>query len=378
MDEREPPTPDLRSLIDSGPAVPAGVDALREVVARRDRSRSRILGIGLALAVVAGPAAGYAVGQAGGSATTPVTSAADKTAGQSAAAPQSAAVAGGAIATGPTIAQPVPGLPNLPKPTQLFLRDTSDGIRIRAYLQDFSKIAVASPNCPAGSPVNGETPTPCPTLPKCLPSLTSIDSQVSNDQVAGQLVGAVLSAPTEVLDVVGAGVVGVNDPTPIGTVIVHTGAGVATVRLTVPGSGTDQMAPVQGDAVLARGVAGLTPASPVTPYGPGSKLVPKGGATPPAAPGNRTGTAPTFARYVGFGFPANTKVDALDGSGNVLATVTLPGSEDTTGGSVGCLLPPGKGGPVPAPGAVGGGGNSATIMPAAGTAGLPASGTNGN
>src|SRR5436190_11853617 len=44
---------------------PATADALRSIVARHQRARTRTLGIALAVALVAGPLAGWAVGQSG-------------------------------------------------------------------------------------------------------------------------------------------------------------------------------------------------------------------------------------------------------------------------------------------------------------------------
>ena len=166
--------------------------------------------------------------------------------------------------------------------------------------------------------------------PLCLPA-GNIDAQVSNDQVAGQTIGTVLAADGTTappLSVLGASVVGTGDPTPIGTAIAHTGAGVDRVRLTVPGSGTDEMQPKDGYVVLARGVAGLTPADlPAVPQVPAN-----GGATTPAS-GLDAKQAPTVVPSglpVGLGFPAGSKVEALDASGKVLATVDLPSWQPIT------------------------------------------------
>ena len=44
---------------------PATEEALRSIVARHQRARTRILGIALAVALVAGPVAGWAVARSG-------------------------------------------------------------------------------------------------------------------------------------------------------------------------------------------------------------------------------------------------------------------------------------------------------------------------
>src|SRR5437660_119927 len=60
MDEHQP-FDDIAAL-----GEPASPDALREIVARHHRARTRALGIALAVALVAGPAVGWAIGHGGG------------------------------------------------------------------------------------------------------------------------------------------------------------------------------------------------------------------------------------------------------------------------------------------------------------------------
>ncbi|MBV8982079.1 MAG: hypothetical protein JO086_14345, partial [Acidimicrobiia bacterium] len=60
MDERQP-AEDIAAM-----GAPASPDALKEIVARHHRRRSRTLGVLLAVALIAGPVAGWAIGQGGG------------------------------------------------------------------------------------------------------------------------------------------------------------------------------------------------------------------------------------------------------------------------------------------------------------------------
>src|SRR5439155_10124066 len=110
---------------------PATPDALRSIVARHQRARTRTLGIALAIALVAGPIAGWAVGHAGAGGQQVATgSRPDKS---NAGTPSAA----NAPAAGGTSGQAFPfATGNPPKATHLFTRTTSDGITIRAYRID--------------------------------------------------------------------------------------------------------------------------------------------------------------------------------------------------------------------------------------------------
>ncbi len=222
-------------------------------------------------------------------------------------------------------------------PKQLFLRDTADGVRIRAYLQDFPTPKIAS-GCgiatgppvttsptgsgsanpsppPAGKPAVATVPCAAPLLPApCLPGAL-LEGQVSNDQVAGSSEAPLPRGGTgQAMDLVDASVVGAGEPTPIGEVLVHTTPAVAKVVLTLKGGGADEMAPTaDGYAILAHGIAGLAVAAPTS--------------------------------GVGFGFPEAT-VAAFDKNGTQLSSTTLPAflpftqpgcvvSGATVGGSVG-------------------------------------------
>ena len=79
-------------------------------------------------------------------------------------------------------------------------------------------------------------------------------AELSNDAAVGQG-GLPLSGdtPTTPLSQVVAGVFGVPESSPAMWVTVRTGPGVSAVRLRLPSGATDQMAPVEGVAVLAHG-----------------------------------------------------------------------------------------------------------------------------
>src|SRR5437868_8520211 len=126
MDEQQPqPYDDIAAA-----GAPATPDALRSIVARHQRARTRTLGIALAIALVAGPIAGWAVGHAGGGGQQVATgSSPDKSNAGAPSAPNAPAAGGSAGAFA------YPGA-NPPKATHLFTRTTSDGITIRAYRID--------------------------------------------------------------------------------------------------------------------------------------------------------------------------------------------------------------------------------------------------
>ena len=102
-------------------------------------------------------------------------------------------------------------------------------------------------------------------------------AELSNDAAVGQgLLPLAADAPTTPLAEVVPGMFGGAESSPAMWVTVRTGPGVATVRLRLPSGATDEMAPVEGVAVLAHG----TPKPP----------------------------------------PDGTLVEALDGAGNVIAS----------------------------------------------------------
>ena len=310
MDEQQPqPYDDIAAA--SAPATP---DALRSIVARHQRARTRTLGIALAIALVAGPIAGWAIGHAGGGGQQVATgSSPDKSnAGRPIVSAPVAAVPGEAFSFG--------GTP--PKTTHLFTRTTSDGITIRAYRQDppppppEATTPTSSPSaktqqsiCPkpmvvpgatgSGTPAGsassgsgsasasasassgeagtstggGETapapppqpfvsngpPPPCaPDVPPICKAAPSVLAEVSNDAAVGQSFDAIDDKqPSDALSHLAVSGFGVPEGSPATFVTVQVGPGVTDVRLRLPSGSADEMAPVGGVAVLA--VAGSQP-----------------------------------------------------------------------------------------------------------------------
>ena len=305
MDERDP--------IDDGDLVgpPATPDTLREIVARHRRGRTRALGIALAVAVIAGPLAGWAVGHGSRSGSQQVATGSPPTTGYDL--HQQKSAEGAAIA-------PYPGpiaVPSGVKPRRLFTRTTADGITIRAYRSDPPKIetptttptSVPAPKAPtayacvgrpvpapapeaghstggavssSGSSAGGSSPAPgteavppqtidappvasppCPGPFPCTPS-PSLMTELSNDAAVGQgFVPLPTDPATAPLTRLSTSQFGIIEGSPVTWAVVRTGPGVATVRLQIPSGGTDQMAPVEGLAVVAHGSTEALPAGTV-------------------------------------------------------------------------------------------------------------------
>jgi len=297
MDEQQPTPPD--DIAAQG--APASPDALRQIVAKHQRTRTRTLGIFLAIALIAGPIAGWAVGHSGGGGQQVATgSSLDKSSGANPAAPNAAGSSVGGT-SGEAFAYPGG---NPPKATHLFTRTTADGITIRAYRQDppppppagattpTTPTTTASPNgqqtvCPKpmtvkpgapasgssggeagtstggaqtepappppGAIVDGGPPPPCaPGEPPACKAAPSVLAEVSNDAAVGQSFDPIDDKqPSDALSHLAVSGFGVPEGSPATFVTVQTGTGVAAVRLRLPSGSTDQMAPSGGVAVLA-------------------------------------------------------------------------------------------------------------------------------
>ena len=290
MDEPQPQPPDDIAAMGS----PASPDALRAIVAKHQRTRTRTLGVFLAIALVAGPIAGWAIGQNGGGGTQVATgsSPANGRAPAVANAPAGAISGNNAGATGSS-----PGDLKATV-THLFTRTTSDGITIRAYRLDppppaspttsttskqqqtvcpkplpvepngvaasgsasgsvssgeasGGSSAGQAPSAPPGTVING-TPPPCaPYMPPICKSAPSVMAEVSDDAAVGQGFDPIDATPTDALSNLAVSTFGDLESSPTAIVTVQTGAGVATVRLRLPAGGSDSMAPSNGVAVLA-------------------------------------------------------------------------------------------------------------------------------
>ncbi|HEY2430712.1 MAG TPA: hypothetical protein VGI06_17390 [Acidimicrobiales bacterium] len=262
MDEPEAPPP-LFTASDplSTPGTGASVDALRGVLARHRRHQLVVGGVVLVVALVAGFAVGrqgsggtpVAAGRPASSGGTPARATSPSAAGSAANAPAPQVYGGGAE---------VAGSPATPA-TQLLLRDSTDGVRVRLYDQPMPapKVACAtSGGATTGAPTSGaakggaapSTPI-CPEAPTpaCVPS-HFLDAEVSDAQVAGSA-GAMewQDPPTTGFDLLASQVVGVGRPQPILVVVAHAGSDVTKVVLSTS-YGSDTATPTpQGWVALA-------------------------------------------------------------------------------------------------------------------------------
>jgi len=302
MDERErQPVDDLAAM-----GAPASPDALKEIVARHQRTRTRTLGVLLAVALVAGPLAGWAIGNSGGGGQQLATGSQPNAPAAGQAAPDIAGNSAGGNATASAIASPDK---NPPKTTHLFNRTTGDGIVIRAYRTDPPPpptdsssssttvpapktqpgpctmpgkpgVATATANANSGSSASASassgsseggqvvapppgpdgapgtviagTAPPCPGAPPICKATPSVLAELSTDAAVGQGFDPIdEKQPSDPLSHVSFGMFGVPEDSPAVFVAVQTGPGVATARLRLPDGSTDQMAPVNGIAVLA-------------------------------------------------------------------------------------------------------------------------------
>jgi hypothetical protein len=266
---------DLPRISLGPPAPDPDADPLVAIVARYRRRRQRALTAALVVAVVAGPALGFAVGHRSSStvaATRPNATRATPTP-----TPGSGGVA--APSSGP------------PTATRLFVRTTADDVTIRGYLRAF------------GGMDGGPIPPSC-YAPKVL------TAELSDDAVASQTGSSPLVLPDpNPVTVVSRNPVGITEGSPIATVTVQAAAGVATVVATFGDGSSDQMAPVDGWAVLAHRVptlgAALSSADsvraldangavlasvPTTPAQPSPECEPK-----PPAPGSGGVVTPSHA-----------------------------------------------------------------------------------
>ncbi|MGI9079559.1 MAG: hypothetical protein ACR2GF_01830 [Acidimicrobiales bacterium] len=237
----------LAHLGEPEPGPPPSADALTDIVARYRRRRTRLLGGALVVALLAGPAAGFAVGRARhGSGQTVATAGGG---GVPVPRQDNASSSGSGSSMGMTsrgMQFSVTGDDPLGPPKRVFVRDAADGIRVRVYLHEYTswvepgERAVCSPN-------------------------QYLDAQVSDDVMAKNAQAplfAATPAPRPVT-VVGAQTVGEGEGSPVEVVTLRTATNVARVKATFIGGGVDEMAPVDGSAVLA----GHGPASSQGPPG---------------------------------------------------------------------------------------------------------------
>lgn len=288
------------------PLAAASPEALESVLARHRRHRVRPLVVALLVAVVAGPAIGAIVAAAGSHRSHAV---AVETGGDTSMAldpaaqpdtPSSLGVVGVHSRVDSVNGAPAPsgGAPVLQR---LFIR-TVDGIAIRAYATDPAP-ANAAPTTP---PCPSSLPCPAPVPPECR-ILATLQAEMSTTAATSSSGGSLREVGSQdPVEVIGGGFFGSREGESVGWVAVHAAAGVAKVRVRFSDGSTDEMAPTNGFAVLARHLP--TPAALPPPAGPPS--TPVAGASVPHLifPPSPTGTA-----------------EGLDASGKVTGTTTMDG-----------------------------------------------------
>jgi hypothetical protein len=285
------------------------VESLRAIVARDRRTRVRtfaaVMAITLAIGVVA---VGTRLGP-DPSTTTEVASADLELA--SFESDQLAALESGAPGPGQGAPRQGSGPPGPEPLDQLFLRTTGDGVAIRAYRHQ----VVGRAPCQEGQE--------CPPQPPaaCLPAELLLAELSNSGSIGPRHPLPVFAKPAgTTLEVLHAGVFGGRERSPAQWVTAIVGPDVAVVRVTFAGGAVDEMVPVDGYAVLARGIQ----LSEVPAHGDAS---------------------PLRQRLSGT-------VEGLDGSGTVVASRSFaPG--DSFSRPEGCPSPPAagyRGGPRQGPG----------------------------
>jgi hypothetical protein len=220
------------------PLAGASVDALRQVLARHRRRQRVLAGVGMAVVLVAGSVAGFAIGQQGRGTGGTQVAAADQPASPAPVAPTSSGSAPAVVAAGGSGGGGFFAPPGSSPATQLLLRNATDGVRVRLYAQAFLKPTCA-PNTTCAAPAPG-----------CFPTQI-LQAEVSDDQVAGQTGSPVWQAPPSTgLDPVDGEVVGDGQPQPILVLVAHAGTDVAQVELS-SAYGNDSETPTAGWVALA-------------------------------------------------------------------------------------------------------------------------------
>jgi hypothetical protein len=237
----EPDDIPVHDLLGVGDEEAPGPDPLRAIVARAGRRRLRLGAAGMAVALAAGGAIGFAVSNHGSSpapsATATAPAGSTGPSGSTAAAPDSGSkVAPGASSSGMAGGAMIlePGLAN--NLTRLFNR-TAGGVTVRGFITAVALPRIALPSCQLGGP--------------------AFQAEVSTANMVGLVFGGFPTTPTPTaVSSVSAQIVGSAEGDPTAVVTVATGRAVAKVRMDFAGGGSDQMAPVKGWAALVAPVAG--------------------------------------------------------------------------------------------------------------------------
>lgn len=203
---------------------PPGAEELRAIVARSSRHRRRSLAAATAAALLAGGLSGYLVASSSAPSRSLVATASSPTTY-----PSSRAIGAPAV-------QPEPpfGVPTRMRLTRVFTR-RANGVDIRAFTYRAGGLSVSA-SCREISSV-AEVSTPA--MVGAAPAFVAFGSSRSRP-----VLGISVALPGEAE----------GDPTAVATVF--TGPGVGSVHATFVGGESDQMAPVDGRAVLAAQLAG--------------------------------------------------------------------------------------------------------------------------
>jgi hypothetical protein len=262
------PEPPLEYMLDQPSGPPAGRDELAAIVARSSRRRTRMAAAGMAGTLLVGAVGGWAIASQSKSDNRVMASATSPTTiGPEA----GAAYASGGGVSG-VISSGGPGM------KRTFVRTTADGVTVRGF-------EMTPPDVPAAA-------KPCLVFPV-------FQSELSTTGMAS-------GSPFPVFDTSGplsgsVGLIGQAEQSPVWVATTHSGTGITLVRAHFSDGSTDEMAPVNGWAVLAHGAA-------------------------------------TAAAKTG---PATATVEGLDGQGKVVATQQLDeGGKQNFKPPAGCVPPP--------------------------------------
>jgi hypothetical protein len=251
-------------------------------VRRSGRRRGRVLAAGLALMLVAGSAAGFVIGRATGSRDEAPSIEArpiPRNGGPGLVESTPQVPLGGGVP--PDIGPIFSGTGSVvfPEPLErVFLRTTEDGIAVRVY-------RAVGTGYEGGCYGRGCAPA------ECYPT-SSVFAELSNELAVGQGWGGYYDQPLAPV-VASSGFIGVSEGSPAAWAVVQVGRDVARVRATFAEGAVDEMEPVAGVAVLAHHVT-VPEQADATPSEAGYPFLAAGGT-----------------------------VEALDASGNVLATKEL-------------------------------------------------------
>ncbi|MGI9033835.1 MAG: hypothetical protein ACR2HY_09230 [Acidimicrobiales bacterium] len=295
---------DLTNLLhQAGDAPNATPDSFREVMTRYQRGRTRALAIALAAVALIGPVAGVVVGRATAHNGVQVATGGPPATSSPVGAVETRPAVGGAGSS--ALAGPAP-------PKRLFVRTTADGVAVRAYLADFRAPVLGKMQC-----ANDKGTIPCPPPPPadCFPA-SQLQIGLSDEGAVDPGYVPVMKADEAgALAVLRTSFFGLQEGTPAAWVAVHTGPGVARVRVRFSDGAVDEMAPGGGYAALAHRMVA------------------------PPTPTKVAGSPEDANAFLRATMPQGT-AEALDASGAVVATADLGSSSVSSPNTPHCIAAP--------------------------------------